>query len=144
MRNLNDDILFSAFSWRVLGLAEKELGNSTQAEDDIKKAIALHEKNNYLEDAAYDWYLIASVRSKAGQYDSAIEALNTALGFDRRAENTNGLGMDWMALGDVEKKSGNAEQAVAAYTRAAEIFKAAFLDANVAIAQSRLESLDTK
>jgi len=140
--NIKGSPLYTAFAWKTLGLAEKELGQTKKAEAAISNAAAIHEKGRYLEDAGYDWYLIASVRSKAGLYTEALEALTTALSFDRRAENANGLGMDWMAIGMIEAKSGNKDRAKAAYRRAAEIFNAAFLRKSATEAEDRLEALE--
>lgn len=136
--------LNAAFAWKVIGLANKELGETKQAESALEKAAGIHESGRYLEDTAYDWYLIASVRSKAGAYPEALEALTTALSFDRRAENANGLGMDWMAIGMVAEKAGNAQQAAGAYRRSADIFNAAFLTKSAAEAEDKLEALEGK
>lgn len=138
-----DNVLYHAFAWKVIGLAEKELGNAKGAEDAMKEAAELHEKGKYLEDTAYDWYLIASVRSKAGKYQDAKAALETALSFDRRAENANGLGMDWLAIGMVEEKSGKADAALAGYTRAKEIFLASYLKESAADADRKIAALQT-
>jgi tetratricopeptide (TPR) repeat protein len=136
--------LYTAFAWKVIGLADKELGLEKQAESALANAASIHEKGRYLEDAAYDWYLIASVRSKAGLYKEALAALDQALSFDRRAENANGLGMDWMAIGMVEEKAGDANRAAAAYRRSADIFNAAFLRASAGAAEDRLDALAEK
>lgn len=138
-----DNPLYNAFAWKVIALAEKELGNSREAEDALKKAADLHETGRYLEDAAYDWYLIASVRSKAGNYPEARAALETALSFDRRAENAYGLGMDWLAIGAIEEKAGQAKTAAAAYGRARGIFVAANLQANASEAERKLAAIDS-
>jgi tetratricopeptide (TPR) repeat protein len=123
--------LDEALGWTVIGLAEKELRRFAQAEDALKKALALH--GRYPEQAAYDWYLIASVRSVAGDYGAALDALDQALIYDRRAENSYGLGKDWLARGDVLSKAGRREEAVAAWRRAAEIFASAGLDAEATL-----------
>jgi tetratricopeptide (TPR) repeat protein len=136
--SLKMDTLSIALGWTIIGLAEKEEGNFAAAEAAFKKALAIHDKENYLEQAAYDWYLIASARSVAGQYASAIEALNSALAFDRRAENTYGLGMDWRAMGDVYKKAGDAKAADEAYRRAAAIFRSIQRETEAAGAEARL------
>jgi len=136
-----DNVLYHAFAWKVVGLAEKELGDAKGAEDAIKEAAELHEKGKYLEDTAYDWYLIASVRSKAGKYQDAKAALETALGFDRRAENANGLGMDWLAIGMVEEKAGKTDTAITAYARAKEIFLSAYLKDSAANAEKKISAL---
>lgn len=141
MPNIKSNPLFTAFAWKVIGLAEKEEGNAAAAEKAILEAAAIHEKNRYLEDAAYDWYLIASVRSRAFNYPAAREALRKAIQFDRRAENANGLGMNWLALGTVEEKAGDIAAAIAAYTRAADIFSAAFLKAEAAAAAGKARAL---
>lgn len=141
MKGVKDNILFTAFAWKVIGFAEKELGNAGAAEKAILEAAELHDKNQYLEDAAYDWYLIASVRSRAGNLPGAREALDTALAFDRRAENSNGLGMDWVAIGTIAEKSGDKKAASEAYSRAAQIFRSAFLEADAIDAEKRLEAL---
>lgn len=141
MKGVKDNILFTAFAWKVIGFAEKELGNADAAEKAILEAAELHEKNKYLEDAAYDWYLIASVRSKANRLPAAREALETALSFDRRAENSNGLGMDWVAIGTIAEKAGDKKAAAEAYSRAAQIFRSAFLESEALDAEKRLATL---
>jgi tetratricopeptide (TPR) repeat protein len=117
------DRLSIALGWIVIGLAEKELGRYKEAEDALRKALALHEEGRYLEQAAYDWYLIASVFSVDGRYDDAIAALKEALKFDRRAENVYGLGKDWLAMGDVYSKAGKQDLAGSAHQRAEDIFR---------------------
>ena len=141
MKGVKDNILFTAFAWKVTGFAEKELGNAAAAEKALLEAADIHDKNQYLEDAAYDWYLIASVRSKADNLTGAREALDTALAFDRRAENSNGLGMDWVAIGIIAEKSGDKKAASEAYSRAAQIFRSAFLEANALDAERRLAAV---
>jgi len=121
---LKPDKLFYAMAWTVKGMAQKDLDQFAEAEKSIMSALAIHEKERYLEQAAYDWYLIASIRSVAGEYRPAVEALNKALHFDRRAENTFGLAKDWAALGDVLSKAGNNGAANMSWRRAAEIFRA--------------------
>ncbi|GHV84566.1 hypothetical protein AGMMS50230_01740 [Spirochaetia bacterium] len=121
---LQPDKLLSAMGWTARGLAEKDLGRYAEAETSIMNALAIHDKENYLEQAAYDWYLIASIRSVAGNYTSAIEALNQAVRFDRRAENSFGLAMDWTAAGDVYHKMEDEDSAVLSWRRAADILRA--------------------
>ncbi|MDR3147182.1 MAG: tetratricopeptide repeat protein, partial [Treponema sp.] len=103
---LKKDKLSLALGWTVIGLAEKENRRFDEAEAALRKALDIHEKGNYLEQAAYDWYVIASIRSVAGSYDSAASALEAALALDRRAENSWGLAMDWRALAEVYRKAG--------------------------------------
>jgi len=124
---LKDNPLYTAFAWRVLALAEKELGNTKAAVRAIDESIEIHDSGQYLEDAAYDWYIKASIFSKAARYPDALDALEQALLFDRRAENAAGLGRDWMAIGAVREKSGDTDGARTARTRARDIFRAAFL-----------------
>ncbi|HHU37271.1 MAG TPA: tetratricopeptide repeat protein [Treponema sp.] len=124
---LTKNLLYSAFAWRVLGLSEKELGNTEKALNALSKAIDSHTSKQYLEDAAYDWYLTGSVYSKAERYDEALNALEKALAFDRRAENSAGLGQTWMAIGHVHNKAGNIAEARNAWTRSRDIFNATFL-----------------
>lgn len=139
--NFKGNVLYTAFAWKVIGLAEKEIGNAKAAEEALMQAVSLHEKNRYLEDAAYDWYLIASVRSKNGQFTQALTALDKAIAFDRRAENTNGLGMSWMAVGMVQEKMGNPDKAAYAYGRAADIFASGFMGQNEKAARAKLNSI---
>ncbi|MDR2136304.1 MAG: tetratricopeptide repeat protein, partial [Treponema sp.] len=121
---LKKDRLSIALGWTVIGLAEKENRRFGEAEEALRKALDIHEKGNYLEQAAYDWYVVASVRSVAGDYAGAEKALEEALALDRRAENSWGLAMDWRALGDVYRKAGKTAQAEAAAARSAEILQA--------------------
>ncbi|MDR2608903.1 MAG: tetratricopeptide repeat protein [Treponema sp.] len=111
-----------AFGYMVIALAEKELGRSKEAEAAAQKALAIHDKENYLEKAAYDWYIIASIRSVAGRYADAQKALDEAIAFDRRAENTAGLAAEWRARGDVYTKAGASALAEEAYARSREIY----------------------
>jgi tetratricopeptide (TPR) repeat protein len=122
--SVKNDKLSTALGWTVIALAEKENRRFTEAEGAVRKALAIHEKDNYLEYAAYDWYLIASVRSVAGRYGEAVTALEEALALDRRAENSWGLAMDWRALAEVYRKQGNAADAEAAEARSKEILQA--------------------
>jgi tetratricopeptide (TPR) repeat protein len=118
---LKKDTEGAAFGYMVVALAEKELGRMGEAEAAARKALAVHDKENYLEKAAYDWYIIASIRSVAGRYADAQKALDEAIAFDRRAENTAGLAAAWRAKGDVYTRAGSAAPAEEAYARSREI-----------------------
>jgi tetratricopeptide (TPR) repeat protein len=131
------DKLAAALAWTVIGLAEKENRRWKEAEAAVKKALDIHQKESYLEEAAYDWYLIASIRSTAGNYDAALEALGEALSLDRRAENSFGLAADWRALGDVYRKMNRPADAEAAYRRSAAIFRAIGLEQKAAELEDR-------
>jgi tetratricopeptide (TPR) repeat protein len=134
---IKSDAYYTAFGWIVAGLADKGLGRYDDAENSVKKALDIHEKGRYIEQAAYDWFLIASIRSVAGQYAGAQKALESAIAMDRRVENSYGLAADWRALGDVFKKSGNAAEAGTAYRRSAEIFRSLGMDDAAAEAETR-------
>ncbi|MDR0670035.1 MAG: tetratricopeptide repeat protein [Treponema sp.] len=121
---LKKDRLSIALGWTVIALAEKENRRFSEAEAAMRRALAIHEKGNYLEQAAYDWYVIASVRSVAGNYGEAEKALEEALALDRRAENSWGLAMDWRALAEVYRKAGKTAQAETAAARSQEILQA--------------------
>jgi tetratricopeptide (TPR) repeat protein len=124
MGGIKNDDLSLALGWIVTGLAEKQRGRWTEAENALRRALDIHEKNRHLEEAAYDWFLIASVRSVAGRYDAALEALKTAVEIDRRGENGFALANDWAALGEVNEKAGREAEASAARKRAAAIYRA--------------------
>ncbi|MDR0376333.1 MAG: hypothetical protein LBH70_00905 [Spirochaetaceae bacterium] len=140
LRAVKTDPLSAALGWIVIGLAEKELGRYREAEDAFRTALAIHDKERYLEQAAYDWYLIASVFSVAGRYTDARAALKEALRFDRRAENVYALGTDWLALGDVYSKEVRRDQAAAAYQRAAEILRSGGFTAEAEYAETRKDA----
>ena len=129
MLNVKSDSLSTATGYVTLGMAEKQLRSWVEAENAVKRALEIHEKNRCLEDAAYDWFLIASIRSLAGNYTTALEALRMAISFDRRAENGFGLASSWQAMGDVYKKSGQIEESGKAYRRALDIYRAINLSA---------------
>ncbi|MDR1239646.1 MAG: hypothetical protein LBK27_06005 [Treponema sp.] len=137
LARVKSDDFYTAFGWVTAGLADKTAGRYADAEASVKKALGLHEKGRYLEQAAYDWFLIASIRSLAGRYPAAREALNSAIALDRRAENSWGLATDWRALGDVFGKEKKAGEARAAYRRSAEIFRSLGMDDAAADAESR-------
>jgi tetratricopeptide (TPR) repeat protein len=136
---IEDDDQAIAMGWMVLGMAEKELGRYIEAESAVKKALNIHEKGLFLEEAAYDWYLIASIRSLSKQYAPALEALGTAIAFDRRAENGFGLASSWQAMGEVYLKAEQPVEAEAAFRRAAGIFRALRLDDAAEKAEARLK-----
>ncbi|MDR1955660.1 MAG: tetratricopeptide repeat protein [Treponema sp.] len=138
LSRIKTDRLSIALGWLLLGLAEKEQRRWAEAEAAMRNALAIHEKDNYLEQTAYDWFLIASVRSVAGQYAAALEALEKAIGFDRRAENSYGLGTDYRAQGDVYTKQGKPAEAEAAYRRSAAIFRAIFREPEAKTVEARL------
>ncbi|MDR1930959.1 MAG: hypothetical protein LBQ44_10085 [Treponema sp.] len=121
MEGIKNDKLSLALGWTVIGLAEKESRRFGEAESAVKKAVAIYQKENYLEQAGYGWYLIASIRSVAGNYAEAEAALGEAIALDRRAENSWGLAMDWRALADVRRKAGKTALAEEAAARSAEI-----------------------
>jgi tetratricopeptide (TPR) repeat protein len=124
MDRIKKDKLSAALGWTVIGLAEKEGRRFNEAEAAVKKALEIHQKGNYLEQAAYDWYLTASIRSTAGRFAEAEEALGEAVALDRRTENSWGLAMDWRALAEVYRKAGKNAQAESAAARSAEILRA--------------------
>ena len=121
-----------------MSLAEKELGNTEAAVKAIDEAEKIHSSGKYLEDAAYDWYIRASILSKAEHYPEALDALEKALHFDRRAENAAGLGRNWIAIGFVREKAGDIDGARTAWTRARDIFRAAFLAVHAQEAEALL------
>jgi tetratricopeptide (TPR) repeat protein len=135
---INKDDQALATGWMVLGMAEKELGRYPEAESAVRRALAIHEKGLFLEEAAYDWYLLASIRSVSGQYAAALEALAPAIGFDRRAEHGFGLASRWQAMGEVYLQNEQPGEAEAAFRRAVEIFKALRLDDAAGKAEARL------
>lgn len=137
-KDIQKDRLYAAFAWRVLALAEKELGNTEAAINAIGNSAKIHDSGQYLEDAAYDWYITASIYSKAEQYPDALAALDLALRFDRRAENAAGLGRDWLAIGAVREKSGDTNGARSAWAHARDIFRAAFLTVQAEEAEALL------
>jgi len=128
MYRVRTDPLSSAAGYVTLGMAEKLLRRWGEAEIAVRRALATHERDRFLEDAAYDWFLVASIRSMAESYDAAIDALKMAILFDRRAENGFGLASSWQAMGDVYKKAGQTEEARGAYLRAIDIYRAIGLD----------------
>jgi tetratricopeptide (TPR) repeat protein len=137
MGAIKDDQLYIAFAWLVIGLSQRELGLSREAEASVRRSLDIHEKEMVFEQAAYDWFLIGSIRSLSGNYDGAIQALQSAIAFDRRVENSWGLASDWRALGDVHKKAGRDAESREAYLRAASIFRALGNDAEARSMETR-------
>jgi tetratricopeptide (TPR) repeat protein len=137
---IKTDNLAIALAWTVVGLAEKELRRYAEAEAAFLRALEIHDKERFLEQAAYDWYLIASARSVAGNHAAALTALDAALAFDRRAENSHGLGSDWLARGEILLKMGEAASAAAAFHRAEAIFASSGAEAAAQNAAARASS----
>ncbi|MCL2065953.1 MAG: hypothetical protein FWG99_00615 [Treponema sp.] len=122
--SIKKDQYYVAFAWLVAGLCQRELGRFPEAENSVRRSLAIHERGRFYEQAAYDWFLIASIRSLAGNYNGALSALQSAIELDRRMENSFGLASDWRAMGDVLAKAGRAEESRQAYQRAAAILRA--------------------
>ena len=135
--SIKSNRLALATGYLVLGMAEKELEHYPESERALRRALDIHEKDRYLEEAAYDWYFMASVFSVAGRYDDALAALQTAIAFDRRAENGFGLASSWQAVGEVYLKKNLAEESVRAFYRAADIFRAIGLEESASKAEAR-------
>jgi len=138
MTAVRSDNIATAAAYITLGLAEKQSGRWAEAESAMRRALDIHERNRFLEDAAYDWFLIASIRSVAGNYDGALDALRTAIAFDRRTENGYGLASSWQAIADVNLKAGRPNESRAALRRAAEIYRAIGLMETASELESRL------
>ena len=138
INSLKDDPAAQAAGYAVLGLAEKEQRRYAEAEAALRKALAIHEKQLFLEDAAYDWFIIASVYSVNQKYSDAVNALNNAITLDRKAENGFGLASSWRALGDVFIKSGNTAEAASAYRRSADIYNALGMEKNAMESMSKI------
>ena len=132
-----NDILVQAAGYVVLGMAEKELGRYAEAETALRRAVEIHDKERYLEEAAYDWYYIASIFSVSQKFDNALAALRTAIEFDRRAENGFGLASSWQAMGEVYLKMNRSADAATAFRRAAAIFSAIGLDESAQKAEEK-------
>ncbi len=122
--SIKNDQLLIAFSWQARGLALSGLRKFIEAESAFKRALDIHLKERYLENASFDWYSIASARSLSGDTQGALQALNEAIALDRRTENSWGLAANWRAIGDVQRKAGNNKEAAEAYKRAKAIFTA--------------------
>ena len=135
--SIKSDPAAQASGYLVLGMAEKELQRFREAERALRKALDLHEKNRYLEEAAYDWFFIASVYSVEGRYNDALTALKTSISLDRRAENGFGLASSWQAMGEVYLKAGSRGDAADAFRRAAAIFWSIDLDTEAAAAEAK-------
>ena len=137
--SIKSDPAAQASGFLALGMAEKELQRYAEAERALRKALDLHEKNRYLEEAAYDWFFIASVYSVAGRYDDAVTALKTAISFDRRAENGFGLASSWQAMGEVYLKSNRRSEAISAFQRAAAIYRSIDLETEAVRADAKAQ-----
>ncbi|MCL2719868.1 MAG: tetratricopeptide repeat protein [Treponema sp.] len=120
--NIKKDKLYEAFAWQVEGMTLRSLRRWNEAEDAIKKSLAIHQKIRYFENASYDWFVIASIRSLSGEFANAIIALNNSIDFDRRIENSWGLAASWRAMGDVYVRAGNSAEARSAYERSRAIY----------------------
>ena len=139
--SIRSDPASQAAGFLVIGMAEKELGRYAEAERSVRQALALHERNLYLEEIAYNWFFLASVYSVSGRYNDALAALETAIEFDRRAENGFGLASSWQAMGEVYQKAGNSALSLRAFARAAGIFRAIGLEDSAIIAETRAAGL---
>jgi tetratricopeptide (TPR) repeat protein len=135
--SIRSDSLAQAMGYLVTGMAEKELHRYTEAERAVRRALHIHERYLYLEEAAYNWFFIASIYSVSGRFDDALAALRTSIEFDRRAENGFGIASSWQAMGEVFHRAGNPAESHHAFTRAADIFRAIGLEEEAARAEQR-------
>ena len=139
-KNIKKNRLYIAFSWQVIGLANRALEKYGDAEDAFKRSLDIHVKDSYLDNAAYDWYTIASIRSLSGNTQGAINALESSIVYDRRIENSWGIAASYRAMGDVYKKMGKQNEAKEAYKRARAIYAAIRNDVEVAEMDKRIGS----
>jgi tetratricopeptide (TPR) repeat protein len=139
--SIRSDNQAQAAGYVVLGMAEKELRRFQEAERALRRALDIHEKGLYLEEAAYDCFFVASIYSVSERYNEALAALNMAISFDRRAENGFGLASSWQAMGDVYSKVGNKLEAEVAYRRAADIYRALGLEDYAQRADDKIKNI---
>jgi len=133
--------LYIASYWQVKGLAHRSLGQWEEAENAIRRSLAIHESEKLLEIASYDWYTIASVRSLSGKFSEALEALEKAIELDRRSENSWGLGANYRAMGDVYVRDRRFTEARNAYERAKAIYEALGNRSEIAEIDRRINSI---
>jgi len=138
--NIKNYPLYIAFSWQVKGLAFRSLSLFREAEDAIRRSLAIHEKEKSLENVSFDWYTIASIRSLAGLHAGAIEALEKSIEIDRKIENSWGLAVSWRAKGDVYRNAGRQNEALDAYGKARTIFAAMRNDHEVAETDKKIRN----
>lgn len=107
-----------ATKYRLLGIINKTLDQSTEAERYLIEALKIDTENDSRKMMALDSYLLGSIYSLKGKYNLAIEYLNNALEHDKYIEYTGGIAADLTALAKVYSKNGDNDMAVALYRRA--------------------------
>jgi len=108
--------------WHDLGTAEKGLGNSAGALDDLNRSLGINLGGKHLAEAASDYYMIASVYSIDGRYDEALQAASRALAYDKQVESSPGIAKDLYALGLIAAKKGDAAAAFDWFQRSYDVF----------------------
>ncbi len=124
-----------------IGVAQKRLGNYSEAETSLLKALKINENKNKIKEAALDTYILASLFSKESLYPEALKYINKALDLDKLIENSFGIAQDLYAKGIIQQKTGALEEAYYTFKRDALIFESLALPTELLNCLEKLEAL---
>ncbi len=127
-----------------IGVAQKRLGNYSEAEANLLKALALNQKRNKIKETALDTYILASLFSKESKYPEALKYINKALEMDKLNENSYGIAQDLYAKGIIQQKTGSLEAAYYTFKRDALILESLALPSKLVNCLGKLEVLAKK
>ena len=134
----------SAVLLHNIGVAQKRLGNYSEAEADLLKALALNKKRNKIKEAALDTYILASLFSKESRYSEALTYINKALEMDKLIENSYGIAQDLYAKGIIQQKTGALKAAYYTFKRDALVLESLALPSELINCLEKLEILAKK
>jgi len=84
-----------------LATALRQEQQVVEAEEALKTAAALNEKNRQFSELGGNYYLLASLASRQGRYQEALDYAARALANDKIVENHLGIALDLFAFGRI-------------------------------------------
>jgi len=108
----------------MAGLAQKNIGQYSQAQQTLELAIAIATNLNFTADRARSWYILGDVYRGLGDFDMSIAYQNKAIEFFTKVgakyelgESYNYLGATYQELQKFKLAEGCYEQAIAVFTQ---------------------------
>ncbi len=129
----------AAILYHNVGAAHGRLGRYDDAEEYLRRALAINEQRRIHGEVAANLYMLASVYSRRGLFDEAYDLAYQALERDKMIENPLGIAQDLFALGSIERRRTRFDAAHEYYTRAFDIYLTLGVVPEVVRALSALE-----
>ena len=116
LKNADSDTLRVRLKMQIAGLTVQ--GNTTEALQLAKEALALAEKTNHTETIARAYFGAANIQMRSNRYDDALQYLNDGLPAAEKLENPDLLSNYYNQFGQIYQERGVYEKALAYYRKA--------------------------